>query len=110
MLESLWFGVPVATWPIYTDQQINAFEMVVELGLAVEIKMDYQNNVFKPVGDMVIITAEEIERGIRHLMEDNEVRAKVKAMSKLSRASVTEGGSSYASVGCLVQDFTSNIT
>ncbi|PWA48752.1 UDP-glucuronosyl/UDP-glucosyltransferase [Artemisia annua] len=110
MLESLWFGVPVATWPIYTDQQMNAFEMVVELGLAVEIKMDYQNNVFNPEGDMVIITAEEIERGIRHLMVDDEVRTKVKEMSRLSRASVTKGGSSYASVGCLVQDFTSNIT
>nr|WJH18560.1 phenylpropanoid glycosyltransferase UGT23 [Artemisia annua] len=110
MLESLWFGVPVATWPIYTEQQMNAFEMVVELGLAVEIKMDYKNNVINPEGDMVIITADEIERGIRQLMEDNEVRAKVKAMSKLSRASVTEGGSSYASVVCLIQDFTSNIT
>nr|GEW55012.1 anthocyanidin 3-O-glucosyltransferase 2-like [Tanacetum cinerariifolium] len=110
MLESLWFGVPVATCPMYTEQQMNAFEMVVELGLAVEIKMDYKNNVFNPESDMVIISAEEIEKGIRRLMEDNEVRAKVKAMSKLSRASVTEGGSSYASVGCLVQDFTSNNT
>lgn len=39
-LESLWFGVPMATWSLYAEQQFNAFEMVKELGLAVEIKMD----------------------------------------------------------------------
>ncbi|KAF2319833.1 hypothetical protein GH714_019518 [Hevea brasiliensis] len=32
VLESLWFGVPIATWPMYGEQQFNAFEMVIELG------------------------------------------------------------------------------
>ncbi|KAK1430434.1 hypothetical protein QVD17_13153 [Tagetes erecta] len=109
MLESVWFGVPTATLPIYCEQQMNAFEMVVELGLAVDLKMDYKMNVFYPEDNMVIVTAEEIERGIRRLMEDDEVRAKVKEMSKLSRATVDEGGSSYASVGYLVEEITSNI-
>ncbi|GKV33930.1 hypothetical protein SLEP1_g42366 [Rubroshorea leprosula] len=40
-LESIWFGVPMAAWPLYAEQQLNAFQLVVELGLAVEIKMDY---------------------------------------------------------------------
>ncbi|KAL0008657.1 hypothetical protein SO802_010159 [Lithocarpus litseifolius] len=44
MLESLWFGVPIAAWPMYAEQQINAFEMMKELGLAVEVKMDYDNS------------------------------------------------------------------
>lgn len=105
----IWFGVPVATWPMYTEQQMNAFEMVVERGLAVEIKLDYKMNMFNPKGDMVIVTAVEIERGIRRLMEDVKVRAKVKETSKMSRATMTEGGSSYALVGCLVQDFMSNV-
>ncbi|KAF5816567.1 putative anthocyanidin 3-O-glucosyltransferase [Helianthus annuus] len=34
ILESLWFGVPTAAWPMYSEQPLNAFEMVVELGLA----------------------------------------------------------------------------
>ncbi|XP_058211518.1 anthocyanidin 3-O-glucosyltransferase 2-like [Rhododendron vialii] len=25
MLESLWCGVPMATWPMYAEQQMNAF-------------------------------------------------------------------------------------
>ncbi|KAI3504109.1 hypothetical protein L1887_32653 [Cichorium endivia] len=110
MLESLWFGVPTATWPMYAEQQMNAFEMVVELGLAVEIKLDYKNNVFNPEDNIVIVTAKEIESGIMRVMEDNELREKVKQMSRMSRATVIKGGSSYASVDCLVHDFISNIT
>ncbi|KAI3504127.1 hypothetical protein L1887_32672 [Cichorium endivia] len=108
LLESLWFGVPVATWPIYAEQQMNAFEMVVELGLAVEIKLDHKKDLFNGKSD--IVTSEEIESGIRRLMEDDGVREKMKAIGKKSRETVREGGSSYASVGCLVGDFINNIT
>ncbi|KAF5816560.1 hypothetical protein HanXRQr2_Chr03g0135631 [Helianthus annuus] len=83
--------------------------MVVELGLAIDLKMDYKINFLNPGTNLVIVTAEEIETGIRRLMEDKEVRAKVKEMSKLSRATVSEGGSSYASIGYLLQEIMSNI-
>ncbi|KAJ0775626.1 putative flavonol 3-O-glucosyltransferase [Helianthus annuus] len=109
ILESLWFSVPTAAWPMYSEQQLNAFEMVVELGLAIDLKMDYKINFLNPDTNLVIVTAEEIETGIRRLMEDKEVRAKVKEMSKLSRATVAEGGSSYASIGYLLQEIMSNI-
>ncbi|KAJ7960544.1 Glycosyltransferase [Quillaja saponaria] len=33
-----------AIWPVYADQQLNAFELVKELGLAREIKMDFNFN------------------------------------------------------------------
>ncbi|MFS7926120.1 putative flavonol 3-O-glucosyltransferase [Helianthus anomalus] len=104
LLESLWFGVPTAAWPMYAEQPMNAFEMVVELGLAVEIKLDYKN-VSNSKANIVIVTAEEIESGIRRVMEDDEIRTKVKEMSGKSRLAVVESGSSYASVGCLIQDF-----
>ncbi|XP_024996068.1 anthocyanidin 3-O-glucosyltransferase 2-like [Cynara cardunculus var. scolymus] len=111
MLESLWFGVPTATWPIYAEQQMNAFEMVVELGLAVDIKMDYTGNAhFNTKAEIVTVTADEIEDGIRQLMADDTIRKKVKEMSEKSRAAVTEGGSSYASVGRLIQDFIRNVS
>ncbi|KAK9059036.1 hypothetical protein SSX86_021655 [Deinandra increscens subsp. villosa] len=108
MLESLWFGVPTATWPLYAEQQLNAFEMVVELRLAVDFKMDYKMDLFNPDTNKVIVSTEEVEGGIRRLMEDNEVRAKVKEMSKLSRATMAKGGSSYTSVDYLVKEIKSN--
>ncbi|KAI3756720.1 hypothetical protein L1987_56542 [Smallanthus sonchifolius] len=88
LLESIWFGVPVVVWPMYAEQPINAFEMVVELGLAVEIKLDYRKDLFNPMAETVIVTTEEIEIGIRRLMEDDSIRTKVKMMSSQSRSTV----------------------
>ncbi|KAK1418862.1 hypothetical protein QVD17_28010 [Tagetes erecta] len=113
LLESLWFGVPLATWPMYAEQQMNAFEMVVELGLAVEITLDYSKDVYKTnanTNTVVNVTAKEIERGIRGVMEDNEVRTKVKEMSAKSRSTVVEDGSSFEYVGRLIQEFVENIS
>ncbi|OAY44943.1 anthocyanidin 3-O-glucosyltransferase 1-like [Manihot esculenta] len=90
ILESIWFGVPVATWPMYAEQHFNAFQMVIELGLAVEIKMDYRND------SEEIVKCDEIERGIRCLMKhDSDRRKKVKVMSEKSRKALMDGGSSY---------------
>lgn len=103
-LESLWFGVPIATWPLYAEQQMNAFEMVSELGLAVEVKMDYRKS-FNNETEPEILRAEEVEKGIMKLMEvDSEVRKKVKEMSEKSRKALMEGGSSYNSLGRLIND------
>ncbi|KAL4597600.1 hypothetical protein ACB092_11G002300 [Castanea dentata] len=104
MLESLWFGVPIAVWPMYAEQQINAFEMVKELGLAVEVKMDYDNS------KQIIVTAKEIERGIREVMDpDNEIRKNVKEIKEKSRKALIDGGSSHSSLDRLIADLMGNI-
>ncbi|XP_023763165.1 anthocyanidin 3-O-glucosyltransferase 2 [Lactuca sativa] len=108
LLESLWFGVPSAAWPIDAEQQINAFEMVVELGLALEIKLDHKD-FCNQKANKVVVTAEEIENGVRRLMNDKKVRTDVKEMREKSIAAVAEGGSSYASVGRLILDFKRNL-
>ncbi|XP_059662941.1 UDP-glycosyltransferase 71K1-like [Cornus florida] len=106
ILESLWFGVPVVTWPIYAEQQINAFEMVRELGLAVELRLDYRNHGFgDESGGVDVVTAEEIERAVRCLMDgDNPVRKRVGEMAEKSRKAVADGGSSFISIERLVED------
>ncbi|CAK7345166.1 unnamed protein product [Dovyalis caffra] len=104
-LESIWFGVPIAAWPLYAEQQFNAFQMIVELGLAVEIKMDYRKELLNTDGNKNIVTSAEIERGIRCLMElDDEKRKKLKKMSEKSRKALINDGSSYNWLGRLIQD------
>ncbi|KAI4308613.1 hypothetical protein L6164_031669 [Bauhinia variegata] len=101
-LESIYFGVPIATWPLYAEQQANAFELVTELGLGVEICMDYR------VGSKDILSAEKIAKAINDLMEENsETRKKVKEMSDKSRRTLVEGGCSYSSLGRLIDDIMS---
>ncbi|GAB2231630.1 hypothetical protein Droror1_Dr00010639 [Drosera rotundifolia] len=106
ILESLWMGVPIAAWPMYAEQQLNAFAMVKELGLAVEIWMHYKWNHRKRVSNG-IVEADTIERGIKMLMDngnDNAVRAKVQEMSEVCRRAAMEGGSSSAQLASLIED------
>ncbi|GLT54409.1 hypothetical protein SLA2020_276100 [Shorea laevis] len=103
ILESLWHGVPIAAWPIYAEQQINAFQMVRDLGLAVELKLDYRRG-----GDQ-LVTAEEIEKAVKCVMDgESEVRKRVKEMSEKSRKAVVNGGSSFASLGRLIETMLGN--
>ncbi|PQQ08134.1 UDP-glycosyltransferase 71A16 [Prunus yedoensis var. nudiflora] len=93
-LESMWYGVPVATCPMYAEQQTNAFQLVKELGLAVENKMDYRKD------SEVVVSAQDIERGIRQVMEARLCyKEEVKEMSEKGKKSLMNGGSSYSSLG-----------
>jgi UDP:flavonoid glycosyltransferase YjiC (YdhE family) len=83
ILESLWHGIPIITWPIYAEQQLDAFRMVRELGLAVELSLDYRNG-----ADLVM--ADAIDRAVRCVMDDNEIRKKVKEMGEMAKKAVME--------------------
>ncbi|KAL1197495.1 UDP-glycosyltransferase 71B7 [Cardamine amara subsp. amara] len=110
MLESLWFGVPTAAWPLYAEQKFNAFEMVEELGLAVEIKKYWRGDLMLARTEMETVTAEEIERGIKCLMQhDSDVRKRVKEMSEKCHVALMDGGSSRIALGKFVQDVMENI-
>ncbi|KAG8474452.1 hypothetical protein CXB51_033794 [Gossypium anomalum] len=103
ILESVWHGVPIATWPVYAEQQMNAFELVKELGLGVEIRLDYREG-----SDLVV--AEELERGLRRLMDgEDEVKAKVREMKSKSRMVLMENGSSCKSLASLIQEISGRI-
>ncbi|KAF7830832.1 anthocyanidin 3-O-glucosyltransferase 2-like [Senna tora] len=104
VLESVYFGVPIATWPLYAEQQENAFQVVRDLEMGVEISMDF--NVMSEMGT-TFLSAEKIEKGIREVMEEeSEVRKKVKEMSQICRKALMEGGSSYSYLGRLIDDIT----
>ncbi|KAG5242332.1 anthocyanidin O-glucosyltransferase [Salix suchowensis] len=96
ILESLWFL-----------QQLNAFQMVAELGLGVEIKLDYRKD-FLSDDEVKMVSAEEIERGINSLMQKNsEIERKMKEMSGKSKEALMEGGSSHTSFGHFIHSLTS---
>ncbi|KAL0845054.1 hypothetical protein Bca101_018300 [Brassica carinata] len=102
IVESLWFGVPIVTWPMYAEQQLNAFMMVKELKLAVEMKLDYRVLVDE------LVSANEIETAIRCMMnkDDNLVRKRVIDASQMLRKATLNGGSSYTATAKIIQDVT----
>ncbi|KAF7830838.1 anthocyanidin 3-O-glucosyltransferase 2-like [Senna tora] len=99
ILESVYFGVPIATWPFGAEQQMNAFQLVRELGMAVEISLDYRVK-FENGSKTEILSAGRIEKGIKEVMaKESEIRKKVKDMSEKSRKALLQDGSSYAYLG-----------
>ncbi|CDY69477.1 BnaCnng63730D [Brassica napus] len=110
---SLWFGVPTAAWPLYAEQKFNAFEMVEELGLAVQIKRYWRGDHLGGVAAVDLVKAEDIERAVRCLMEqDSEVRKRVKEMSKKCHAALgplMDGGSSRIAMQKFIQGVVKNI-
>jgi hypothetical protein len=50
-------------------------------------------------------------KAIKHVMEeDSEVRKKVKEMSTISEKSLKDGGSSFSSLGRLIEDMIDNMS
>ncbi|GAB4848197.1 hypothetical protein Ancab_002864 [Ancistrocladus abbreviatus] len=108
-LESLWFGVPIAAWPMYAEQQLNAFHMIREMGLAIEIRMDYRWEIRKKASN-AIVEADAIEKGVRKIMDlESEVRSKVKEMSEICRKTMEKGRSSYDWLGRFIENVFQNI-
>ncbi|XP_057792742.1 anthocyanidin 3-O-glucosyltransferase 2-like [Salvia miltiorrhiza] len=104
ILESISCGVPIATWPMFADQQSNAFQLVKELEIAVEIKMDYRKEA------SIIVTSDKIEKGIRDLMNPkNKIRSNVKKLMGKSRGALIEGGSSYNFVHFFIENVKGNL-
>ncbi|CAL5083132.1 unnamed protein product [Urochloa decumbens] len=101
-LESLWHGVPMAPWPLYAEQHLNAFELVACMGVAVELRVctgrEHGN----------FVEAAELERVVKELMgggeEGRKAREKTMEMKVACRNAVEKGGTSYAATQRLVQD------
>ncbi|AEE76552.1 UDP-glucuronosyl/UDP-glucosyltransferase [Arabidopsis suecica] len=108
-LESLWFGVPTAAWPLYAEQKFNAFLMVEELGLAVEIRKYWRGEHLAGL-PTATVTAEEIEKAIMCLMEqDSDVRKRVKDMSEKCHVALMDGGSSRTALQKFIEEVAKNI-
>lgn len=99
-LESLWFGVPMVTWPMYAEQHLNAFMMTAEMGVAAEMEVDRRRGGWA--------TAQEVELKLRWLMGDSEdvrkVKERVREMKDACRAAVEIDGSSYDGLDTLVTE------
>ncbi|KAJ9705922.1 hypothetical protein PVL29_003843 [Vitis rotundifolia] len=105
-LESIWHGVPIATWPIYAEQQLNAFQIIRELEMGVEIKIDYNKH-----RNNDLINSQEIESRIRSLMDDSkDFRKKLAYMKEKGTKALMEGGSSNSSIQRLIGDMITNFS
>lgn len=86
-MESITCGVPIATWPMHSDQPDNAILITKILRIGVVVKDWTLRN--------EMVTALMVERGVRRLMaerEGEEMRKKAAELGGAVKRAVGEGG------------------
>ncbi|KAL3623746.1 hypothetical protein CASFOL_032562 [Castilleja foliolosa] len=85
--ESISMGVPIATWPMHSDQPMNAVLVTKALRIGVEVKdWDCRDE---------IVSSSVVESAVRKLMgskEGDEMRRRAKELGDGVKKSVMEGG------------------
>ncbi|CAA0829862.1 UDP-glycosyltransferase 73B4 [Striga hermonthica] len=88
-VESFVAGVPVAAWPMHSDQPANTALLVRVLGMGIMVT--------EWAGQATLVRAGDVEDAVRRLMgpgEGERVRRRAEEVGKIVRETVKKGGSS----------------
>ncbi|KAL6620349.1 hypothetical protein ACP70R_035489 [Stipagrostis hirtigluma subsp. patula] len=106
VLEAVTAGVPLVTWPRYADQFYNE-KLIVEV-LKVGVGVGAGEYASKLVVRHQVIGGEMIAKAIGGVMGDDDesevVRKRAKELSGMAQRAMEKGGSSYDSVGQLIDE------
>nr|WET17277.1 sterol glycosyltransferases [Paris polyphylla var. yunnanensis] len=108
MLESVSVGVPVITWPHFSDQFLNEKLMVDVLRVGVSIGVTIPTYHLRPEdSEERLVTKEEVEKAVASLMDEKEEakerRQRAKVFGMKAKEAMEEGGSSYKNLTHLIQ-------
>ncbi|KAF0902622.1 hypothetical protein E2562_018112 [Oryza meyeriana var. granulata] len=109
ILEAVTAGVPVVTWPHFSDQFLNQKMAVEVLGIGVSVGV-HEPVVFQVEKKDIVVGREVVETAIRSILdggeEGEERRTRARALAEKARTAVQEGGSSRDNVFDLIKSFT----
>ncbi|OEL34319.1 UDP-glycosyltransferase 73C5 [Dichanthelium oligosanthes] len=107
-LEAVVAGLPVVTWPHFTDQFLNEKLAVEVLGIGVSVGIT-EPLTYQAVKKEIVVGRGVVEAAVRSVMgggEDaEERRRRARALAAEARAAAQVGGSSHANVLDLVKRF-----
>ncbi|XP_059077174.1 UDP-glycosyltransferase 85A1-like isoform X2 [Cryptomeria japonica] len=99
-LESMSMGIPMLGWPYFCDQFLDCRFCKDVWKIGIDLKgVDVDEN--------VVVTREEIEKGVRRLMEGPKARELRKRGMELKEAAfkaVAQGGSSFTNLNRFIHD------
>lgn len=105
-LEGITTGVPMITWPLFSDQFFNEKLVVDVLGTGVGVGVKQQNHP-RPLSTQVLIENSTITAAVEKVMDGGEEgkvrRRKAKEIAKMAKAAMEEGGSSHTNLNMLIQ-------
>lgn len=94
-LESIVNAVPMIAWPLFAEQRLNATIVTEDLGIAVRPEV---------LPTKRVVRREEIEKMVRRVMVDKEMRNRVKELKKSGESALSKGASSYNSLSLIAKD------
>jgi hypothetical protein len=104
-IESVCFGVPMITWPLFAEQFLNEKFIVQVLKIGVEVPVRFGDE--KKIGMLVKKSrvVEVIEMCMEGGEEGEKRRCRTKELGNLARKALdVDEGSSYFNISCLIQD------
>ncbi|GLJ08745.1 hypothetical protein SUGI_0095040 [Cryptomeria japonica] len=96
-LESMSMGIPMLGWPYFFDQFLDCrfCKAVWKIGMDLE-GVDVDEN--------LVVKREEIEKGVRRLMEAEELRKRGRKLKQAALKAVGKGGSSFLNLNRFIDD------
>ncbi|GAU50697.1 hypothetical protein TSUD_243900 [Trifolium subterraneum] len=117
-LEAICAGVPLVTFPMFSDQFYNEklVVQVIETGVRIGVENAVHFGDEDEVGDGVQVSKENVKEAIEKVMgegeEKNERRERARKYADMGKKAIEEGGSSYINMLKLIKDimhFKSNV-
>ncbi|KAK9124081.1 hypothetical protein Sjap_013683 [Stephania japonica] len=106
--EALGAGVSKITWPLFGEQFLNEKVIVDVLKVGYRVGVDVYVEWGQEERFEVVVKREEIERGVRKLMdkseEHEEMRIRAKEIGEMGRRAMESGGSSHLNLSHFIQD------
>ncbi|EER89403.1 hypothetical protein BDA96_10G098900 [Sorghum bicolor] len=107
-MEAITAGLPVVTWPHFTDQFLNQKMAVEVLGIGVSVGIT-EPLMYQKVEKEIVVGRNVVEEAVRSVMgggeEAEERRRRARALAVKARAAMQEGGSSHRNLLDLVGRF-----
>ncbi|KAK9124083.1 hypothetical protein Sjap_013685 [Stephania japonica] len=111
--EALGAGVPMITWPLFGEQFFNEKVIVDILKVGYRVGVDVYVEWGQEERFGVVVKREEIERGVRKLMdkseENEEMRMRAKEFGEMGRRAMESGGSSHLNLSHFIQDIVNQV-
>ncbi|KAH1039623.1 hypothetical protein J1N35_041366 [Gossypium stocksii] len=113
-IESVCFGVPMITWPQFSEQFFNEklIVQILKIGVGVGVEVSVRWGEEEKLG--VLVKKHQVEKAIDMLMDAGEEgenrRVRARELAEFARKSLENGGSSYFNMSLLVRDILEEIT
>ncbi|XP_030495730.2 UDP-glycosyltransferase 73C3 [Cannabis sativa] len=105
-LEAISSGIPMVTWPLFTDQFLNEKLVAQVLKTAVTVGSKY---IEPGEEDQVMVKSETIQIAIEKVLDDQgeesiERRERAKKFGEMAKRAVEEGGSSHSNITLFLEE------